>query len=244
MATRLSRILSLVIISMVLLCMEVCAQNSLSATIPYIKGIESLSFNQLDLTLEKSGTKVSIDKVNWPASYSYAPDCIASIAYGDKGIAICYHVRGLDLRAMNTEDNSPVCQDSCCEFFMLSSDGKNYFNFETNCIGIMHAALGANIKEREYFTDKQLSKIKRYSSLPFEAVEKNDSIASFTLAVVIPFEVMGLDPASLPESIKGNFYKCADKTSHPHYTSWNPIGTPRPNFHTPDYFGTLYFEKK
>jgi len=42
--------------------------------------------------------------------------------------------------------------------------------------------------------------------------------------------------------VKANFYKCGDNMKTPHYLSWNPIGTERPNFHTPDYFGTIVFE--
>ncbi|MCF0172470.1 MAG: hypothetical protein HUJ91_01855, partial [Bacteroidales bacterium] len=27
-----------------------------------------------------------------------------------------------------------------------------------------------------------------------------------------------------------------------HFLSWNPIGTPTPDFHCPEYFGTIEFE--
>ena len=32
---------------------------------------------------------------------------------------------------------------------------------------------------------------------------------------------------------RGNIYKCADATSHPHRGAWATVGTPRPNFHRP-----------
>jgi hypothetical protein len=35
-----------------------------------------------------------------------------------------------------------------------------------------------------------------------------------------------------------NFYKCADKTSHPHWVTWNPISAT--NYHLPECFGTLH----
>jgi hypothetical protein len=41
---------------------------------------------------------------------------------------------------------------------------------------------------------------------------------------------------------RANFYKCGDKTSHPHWLTWNPVDKPRPDFHLPQYFGTLVFE--
>ena len=39
-----------------------------------------------------------------------------------------------------------------------------------------------------------------------------------------------------------NFYKCADDAAQKHYLSWNPIKTERPNFHQPQFFGTVVFE--
>lgn len=43
-----------------------------------------------------------------------------------------------------------------------------------------------------------------------------------------------------PTSWRGNFYKCGDKTSHPHWASWTPIGEEL-NFHCPEHFGVLEF---
>ena len=40
---------------------------------------------------------------------------------------------------------------------------------------------------------------------------------------------------------RGNFYKCADRSSHPHWASWSPLGEPL-NFHTPQFFGPLRLE--
>ena len=40
---------------------------------------------------------------------------------------------------------------------------------------------------------------------------------------------------------RGNLYKCADHTSHPHWLTWAPINRPRPDFHVPDQFGILTF---
>jgi len=39
---------------------------------------------------------------------------------------------------------------------------------------------------------------------------------------------------------RANFYKCGDKTSHPHWASWAPIT--QPDFHMPDCFGVLTLE--
>ena len=41
---------------------------------------------------------------------------------------------------------------------------------------------------------------------------------------------------------RGNFYKCADETSDPHWLTWSPVDWPAPAFHLPAQFGTLRFE--
>ena len=43
-------------------------------------------------------------------------------------------------------------------------------------------------------------------------------------------------------SWRANFYKCADKTSHPHWLTWSVIDFPEPDFHQPHFFGTLEFK--
>ena len=40
---------------------------------------------------------------------------------------------------------------------------------------------------------------------------------------------------------RGNFYKCGDRTSHPHWGSWAPVDTPEPSFHQPDFYQPLVF---
>ena len=54
-------------------------------------------------------------------------------------------------------------------------------------------------------------------------------------------DLIGIDSDNLPKSIKANFFKCADGTPHIHFLSWNPIGTPSPDFHRPAFFGELFF---
>ena len=41
------------------------------------------------------------------------------------------------------------------------------------------------------------------------------------------------------DCLYANFYKCGDKTVHPHYACWNPVGGEKPNFHQPQSFGKL-----
>ena len=38
---------------------------------------------------------------------------------------------------------------------------------------------------------------------------------------------------------RANFYKCGDRTSHPHWAAWSPVD--RLDFHMPECFGVLVF---
>ena len=35
--------------------------------------------------------------------------------------------------------------------------------------------------------------------------------------------------------------KCGDDLTVPHFLSWNPIKTEKPDFHRPEFFGTVKF---
>ncbi|MFR4039417.1 MAG: carbohydrate-binding family 9-like protein, partial [Butyricimonas faecalis] len=39
-----------------------------------------------------------------------------------------------------------------------------------------------------------------------------------------------------------NIHKCGNKLPHPHFVTWNPIPTEKPDFHRPEFFGTLIFK--
>ena len=41
---------------------------------------------------------------------------------------------------------------------------------------------------------------------------------------------------------RANVYKCADKSSHPHWLTWNRVDRVKPDFHRPEFFGTLVFK--
>jgi hypothetical protein len=41
---------------------------------------------------------------------------------------------------------------------------------------------------------------------------------------------------------KANFYKTASQSSNPHYITWSVVDNPVPNFHLPQFFGTLEFK--
>ena len=68
----------------------------------------------------------------------------------------------------------------------------------------------------------------------------------WTITIAIPKRLYAQADLNLTSfsgrTVKANFYKCGDDTAVRHFLSWNPIPIPKPNFHTPEHFGDIYFE--
>ena len=215
--------------------------NTRKAKIPYIDSLPINDFERLEEIMEQSAAKVLISTINWPDEFSYMPSTAALVARDSTHIVLLYQVRGLDIRATVMEDNEMVCADSCCEFFVNDPNDGTYYNFEMNCIGTMKAAKRKSRQEYELFSPNELSKIIRHTSLERKEVVL-PGMHSWRVAMCIPFELIGVTNSTIPSRLSCNFYKCADKSLHPHYVSWNPINTEHPDFHRPEYFGILELE--
>lgn len=201
----------------------------------YIAGAETLSDEALYEALG-SLKKHEIGCVNW-GEFPYKPAAGFHIAYSDKAVAIMFEVTEDHVRAVAMENNGPVWEDSCVEFFVLAPNGKHYTNFEMNCAGTMLAALRTSRHDPEKFSDEQIAAIRRITSLHHEPVDSRSEGESWWAIEVIPFEAFGY--SSKPSSLRANLYKCGDKCDQPHFLSWSPIGLPNPDFHCPEFFGEI-----
>lgn len=206
----------------------------------FIPGLDKMSPEAFTRSMDKYASKAEISCVGWPDQYPYAPKTSIRVARCEEGLALSFRVRGKDLRATALQDNGRSWEDSCVEFFVSSADGKDYYNIEITCIGSILLAYGPDRHSREQLP--QVSRIIRRSSLPSEPVEIDGGLHCWRVDVIIPWDVIGYDFANLPSELKVNFYKCGDLTAHPHFLTWNPVLTPTPDFHRPDFFGTLTLE--
>ena len=158
-----------------------------------------------------------------------------------------FRVSGLDLRVANLSDNGRQWEDSCVEVFIQDPDGSKYYNFEINAIGKVLACSGATREGRVARPAEEMEKILRFAQNDkdnchperLKAPKDLTGLQSWRVGIIIPFELIGIDPDNMPASIRANFYKCGDKTAHPHFVSWSPINLPSPDFHRPDFFGEL-----
>ena len=200
--------------------------------------IPLISAKDLDVALETEGALFHVDQVGWPEAFPYAPFCAGRIAHTDKALVVDFRVSGLDLRVQNLQDNGRSWEDSTCEIFIQVPGREDYYNFEVNAGGYLLAANGPGREGRTKLPEEVLAKVGRIRSLNIhEPVDNKGGIWNWRVGLVIPFEIIGLSEA--PATLRANMYKCGDLTAHPHYLSWSPIDTPKPDFHRPEFFGEL-----
>ena len=205
-------------------------------TLPLI----NLNEQDLDSALELKGARFDVQQVNWPAVFPYAPFCSGRIARTKDAMVVDFRVSGLDLRAQNTEDNGRQWEDSCVEIFIQDPSKADYYNFEVNPLGKVLACTGPDRNHRVPRPSVEMQQILRFGQRENGPLDQS-GVQSWRVGLVIPFQLIGVDPEHLPASIRANFYKCGDLTAHPHFLSWAPIHTEQPDFHRPKFFGELLF---
>lgn len=211
----------------------------------------------------KDNSKIDADwnKAAWknvvPVSLEYymgdepehQPKAQAKAAYDDHGLYIIWKVEDNYLLAKRTQHQQDVWRDTCAEFFFTPvSDPaeQSYFNLETNCIGVKlfgsHVVNGKN----ERLKPEEFTQIVTASSLTEPINPERQSPTTWTLEYKIPFDLIAkytkIDRPAPGVKWRGNFYKCGDETSHPHWLTWSPVHNDKPSFHLPQYFGSLIFE--
>jgi hypothetical protein len=194
--------------------------------------------------LEAQAELHSIDLLNWD-KFQYRPEVKFRIAHNNNQIWLKYYVKEKSILAEVTDTNGGVSNDSCVEFFFDPKADGNYYNFEFNCIGTTHLAYGPARKERRFVPPAIIEKeIKASSTLGDRPFAENTGAHTWEITIVIPASSLIHDEAIQLKglSTNANFYKCGDKSAEPHYLSWNPVGTERPDFHRPEYFGKVIFE--
>ncbi len=188
-----------------------------------------------------------------PDSSDHRPKVQAKLLFDAATIYGIFHVKDKYVRAVHTRFQDMVCRDSCVEFFVKPKPDKGYFNFEFSACGgflIYYVTDTTRRPDGEFegfvvLPQEHGDLVKIYHSLPSPVEPEIQEDTDWVLEFAIPCELLEKyigtvgDPAG--QTWRANFYKCADKTSHPHWASWTPL--PKTDFHLPECFGTLHFEK-
>ena len=205
--------------------------------IPYLKELYSEAPEKTPGLLMVSGAGVKIDRTNW-SEFPHHPDVTVYSGHCDLRIWLHFVVKNDFVRAFCRNDQEPVWQDSCVEFFVQHGD--EYRNFEFNSLGVCLSATGQDRHARTPLEEANLKQILRWPSVTIDSLPQSNQLSDWSLTVAIPLRLIGLKTENV---FKANFYKCGDETTIPHYLSWAAIQTPAPDFHRPEFFSLLELER-
>lgn len=194
---------------------------------------------------------LTITHFPWEDS-GHRPSVEARLLYDAQNLAIIFRVEDRYVRAVAEHFQDSVCTDSCVEFFVSPlADSQAYFNFEVNCGGTMllHRCPSATEREAgratENVSDAEGATIAMATTLPQIVEPELTEPTIWSVEYHVPFalfdQYFGAETPISGSRWKGNFYKCGDLTSHPHWGSWALVETARPNFHQPDFYQPLVF---
>lgn len=192
----------------------------------------------------------SIDNFR-PEGSDHRPQTRAKVLYDSEGLHGMFNVQDRFVRCVRTNYFDDVWKESCVEFFIRPKGFAGYYNFEFNCGGAFLCSCIRNPQrvgpsEFKDFTRlpwKTGRQIQVKSTLPRVVDPEIIEPIEWSLQFFIPFSVFEGSIASARLSGQewhGNFYKCGDELSHPHWASWSEVD--EFNFHLPRCFGTLRFE--
>lgn len=133
-------------------------------------------------------------------------------------------------KAVYENDMDPVYKDSCLEFFAAYKPG-GYINCEMNANGAVLSAYGKDRYERT-----PLNGIcGRFPSVTAKKYTDRWTVTAHITLDMIK-KVYGSCDYAPGDVIYGNFYKCGDGCEFPHYGSYAPVETEKPDFHRPEFF--------
>lgn len=179
----------------------------------------------------------------------FKPGVEAKMMYDNDNVYVIFRVKDRFVKSKVTEYNGNVSGDSCVEFFFSpDSDAPlKYFNLEINAGGTPLIYYISNPwTEFVKLEAPEIKQIEIAHSLPSVVDPEITEPVTWTIEYRIPLSMLSkfsnvTRPA--PGVIwKANFYKTGSQTSNPNYITWNFVDNPKPNFHLPQFFGTLKFK--
>jgi len=198
--------------------------------------------SEISEKLDNLKTRASAGEVNWE-NFPYRPDVTFSMGYTENELLLKYYITEYFFKAEKTQTNDPVYEDSCVEFFVSPGDDGIYYNLEFNGIGTCLMGAGKDRKNRTRINPRVVESIRRITSVGKEPVKEKKGRFCWTITIAMPFNIfLHHEIRDLKgKNFRANFYKCGDKLQVPHYVTWNPVTTEKPDFHQPSFFGLLKF---
>ena len=189
--------------------------------------------------------QVKINTFPWGKPLN-APESFGEILCNKDQFEIRMYSYEKDIRATVKEDNGNVYEDSCLEFFFspCPEENNSYFNFEINPFGTLYVGFSPTGKKEDSKPVDYSFYKQKINPNAFVDYDKGYWEVSFT----VPHDFIRVYcPSFFIEKqnfIKGNFYKCGDKTNCPHFAVWADINIEKidkPNFHVVEFFKKIEF---
>jgi len=180
---------------------------------------------------------LNIENVQWVDSIDIT--AWAQLCWDDEGLFVRMEVIEPNIRMEETGPQACTCNDSCMEFFFSPTERADYFNIELNpnCAVWIGIGTGGDISD---LIRLQISKFTEKFKTNVEFTEKG-----WVLTYKVPFAFIKRFfndfEAKEGKMIRGNLYKCGDRTVKPHWMTWNYVDIDHPAFHCPQFFGELTF---
>lgn len=182
---------------------------------------------------------------------NHRPRTLVRLLHEERAIHGIFRVQDRYVRCVRTEYHSEVWKDSCVEFFAEPKPGRGYFNFEFNCGGaflcnhIVDPARAADgFKLFTKLPPDVGRRIQVRAQLPSIVEPEIIKPVTWTLQFFIPLavfeEYIGALGDLKGQTWRGNFFKCAEDNSHPHWAAWSAVD--ELNFHLPRCFGEIRCE--
>lgn len=179
----------------------------------------------------------------------FKPQVEAKMMYDQDNVYVIFRVKDRYVKSVVKEYNGNVSGDSCVEFF-FSPDTEQplkYFNLEINAGGTpLIYYVSKPWTEFAKLKNDEIKQIEIAHSLPSVVDPEITEPVTWTLEYRIPLSMLktysNLTQPAPGVIWKANFYKTGSRTSNPNYITWNFVDNPKPNFHLPQFFGTLIFK--
>ena len=168
----------------------------------------------------------------------------ARVLWDEEYLYVGFKAYDKDIWSYLTERDSTTCSEDVLEiFFKPDEQNDAYYNFEINAIGTVLGAFGIDRNKRFHLADSLLTQIDTTPSLERKPIESLEQRTFWSMRLIIPVRIFHFSNIKTLSGVdaQANFYKCGDKLKQPHFLSWKPVLTSTPDFHTPKYFGQLYF---
>ena len=179
----------------------------------------------------------------------FEPQVEAKMMYDQKNVYGIFRVKDRFVQSTVQEYNGSVSENSCVEFFFSpdSTYPLKYFNLEINAGGtplIYYITKPWN--DYKKLDNDDINKIEIAHSLPKKVDPEITEPVTWIIEFRVPLDMLkkysAITTPGPGVTWKGNFYKTGSKTSNPNYMTWSFVDNPTPNFHLPQYFGTLKFQ--